>query len=277
MLRMSRGAQHLCRVSRMLPGCRRSGSALGSCVWSAAIAATCIGTPARAQAGPPVPAIIEVPFAPVPVTSDGKTLLVYELHVTDFSRTPLTLMSVEVLADAAVPVRLAQYAGDELLQRLVVVRSASDSTRKNVIGAGQRAVVFLMIETTTANIPTALRHRLTFGASAGDTSHAGEQVVAHLQPLSLRVAAGDRVKAGQVLGLVGNSGNSDLPHLHFHVVNGPSPLGAEGVPYVLRSFVNEGTVDSPAAITRDGFSARPGAARRVQLELPAANSVVLVP
>ncbi|MBA3408660.1 MAG: M23 family metallopeptidase, partial [Solirubrobacterales bacterium] len=40
---------------------------------------------------------------------------------------------------------------------------------------------------------------------------------AHLQPGSLRVRPGDQVQRGQVLGLVGNSGNSTEPHLHFHV------------------------------------------------------------
>lgn len=58
---------------------------------------------------------------------------------------------------------------------------------------------------------------------------------AHLQPGSLRVRVGDRVRRGQVIGLVGNSGNSTEPHLHFHIVDaiapGTSTLGAEGIPY----------------------------------------------
>ncbi len=59
---------------------------------------------------------------------------------------------------------------------------------------------------------------------------------AHLQPDSLRAAVGDKVERGQVLALVGNSGNSTEPHLHFHVSDGVSPLGSEGLPYVLDSF-----------------------------------------
>lgn len=59
---------------------------------------------------------------------------------------------------------------------------------------------------------------------------------AHLQPGSLRVKRGDRVKRGQVLGLVGNTGNSLAPHLHFHVMDGPSPLASNGLPYEIDAF-----------------------------------------
>ncbi len=59
---------------------------------------------------------------------------------------------------------------------------------------------------------------------------------AHLQPGSVRVKVGDRVKRGQVLGLVGNSGNSTGPHLHFHIARGASILASEGVPFVYREY-----------------------------------------
>ncbi len=57
-----------------------------------------------------------------------------------------------------------------------------------------------------------------------------------MQPGSVRVKVGDKVKPGQVLGLLGNSGNTDTPHLHFHVMDGPSPLVANGLPYVFTNF-----------------------------------------
>jgi len=44
-------------------------------------------------------------------------------------------------------------------------------------------------------------------------------VFAHFQQGSIRVKVGDAVKAGQVLGLCGNSGNSSEPHLHYHLQN----------------------------------------------------------
>jgi murein DD-endopeptidase MepM/ murein hydrolase activator NlpD len=68
---------------------------------------------------------------------------------------------------------------------------------------------------------------------------------AHLQPGSLTVQVGDRVRAGQVLGLLGNSGNTDFPHLHFHVMNGPSPLASDGLPFEFRSFASPGSIANP--------------------------------
>lgn len=65
----------------------------------------------------------------------------------------------------------------------------------------------------------------------------------HLQPGSLRVAAGDRVRRGDVLGRLGNSGNSDAPHLHIHVTDLAAPLAAEGLPYVFTGFARRGRID----------------------------------
>ena len=66
---------------------------------------------------------------------------------------------------------------------------------------------------------------------------------AHMQPGNVQVQPGQHVRRGQVLGLVGNSGNSTGPHLHFHVTDGPSPLESNGVPYVFDHFDLQATVD----------------------------------
>jgi Peptidase family M23 len=80
---------------------------------------------------------------------------------------------------------------------------------------------------------------------------------AHLQPGSVRVKPGEWVRPGQVLGLVGNSGNSTGPHLHFHVMDGPggpSSLAADGLPYVFDRFELDGRVSGlesdPPALAR---------------------------
>jgi hypothetical protein len=64
---------------------------------------------------------------------------------------------------------------------------------------------------------------------------------AHLQPGSIRVKVGNKVRKGQVIGLLGNSGNAVGPHLHFHVgdeysLNGGDFNGNEGLPFVFDFF-----------------------------------------
>jgi len=66
---------------------------------------------------------------------------------------------------------------------------------------------------------------------------------AHMIPGSVRVKIGDKVKKGDVLGLLGNTGNSDAPHLHFHLDRSKDALFGEGVPYQLESYQLEGSSD----------------------------------
>ena len=65
---------------------------------------------------------------------------------------------------------------------------------------------------------------------------------AHLQKGSVAVAPGDRVKRGQVLGKLGNTGNTSAPHLHFHLMEGASVLGSNGTPYEIDSFLLAGQI-----------------------------------
>lgn len=90
---------------------------------------------------------------------------------------------------------------------------------------------------------------------------------------------GDKVKASQVLALLGNSGNSDGPHLHFQLMDANSPLGAEGIPYELETFTQLGVVTDPNALdTGQGWRRQtqvpPVVHRR---EFPVDNAVVTFP
>jgi hypothetical protein len=72
---------------------------------------------------------------------------------------------------------------------------------------------------------------------------------AHFQPGSIKVKVGDKVKLGQVIGLVGNSGNSTEPHLHFQIMDAGSPLDAEGIPYAFGKLTAHKLGEPPQART----------------------------
>jgi hypothetical protein len=94
---------------------------------------------------------------------------------------------------------------------------------------------------------------------------------AHLQPGSVRVKVGQRVRPGDVLGLLGNSGNSNAPHLHFQLMDGPTPLGAEGLLYRFSAFTDEGTLANFPQFFVLGqpakLAAAPAGPRRAELPL----------
>jgi hypothetical protein len=104
-----------------------------------------------------------------------------------------------------------------------IVVATKDSIPENVPGTSSRAVP-ITLETVGGNFVTL------------DIGGGRYAFYAHLRPGSLRVRTGDRVRREQVLGLVGNSGNSTEPHLHFHLADANSALGSEGIPYVHDSF-----------------------------------------
>ena len=72
---------------------------------------------------------------------------------------------------------------------------------------------------------------------------------AHLEKGSLQVKVGDKVTKGQHIANVGQSGNASAPHLHMHVMDGPSTFGANGRPYVFEHFSAQEKAASPQAWT----------------------------
>jgi len=147
------------------------------------------------------------------------------------------------------------YGNDALAVADGVVTEVKDGIPENIPGRDSRAVP-ITLETVGGN-------HVILDIGGGHFAF-----YAHLQPGSLRVKLGDKVRRGQVVGLVGNSGNSTEPHLHFHIENGSSPLGAEGLPYSLASFevVGHGWTWKPADAT--------GPAEVHKNEIPMENEVV---
>lgn len=363
---------------------------------------------ASAQIPPSVGVILDVPVAPTPIKADGKSYLVYELHITNFRDDSLELRHLEVLKDPAGTAPVASFKATDLEKMLARPGISDSDPNRRIIGGGYRAVVFLTIAVTPASTPAGLRHRLFFKTEpqyGGDfTIEAGRvsverdaplvidaplrgggwvagniltdssdhrraiipldgyagiaqryaidwmkieggklfrtdprmnanwygygaeilavangtvaevkdgapdnvfatgpdkvfsvrpkqtndmlgnymalevdrahfAVYAHLQPGSIKVKPGQRVRQGQVLALLGNSGNSPFPHLHFHMVN-RSPLG-EGVPYVFDSFVVQGSAESlDSLMTGGSLKPRAGGPERRSKEMPGNYTVV---
>jgi murein DD-endopeptidase len=140
-----------------------------------------------------------------------------------------------------------------------IVAATKDSIPENIPGPTSRAVP-ITLETVGGN------HVIL------DLGGGRYAFYAHLRPGTLRVRMGDRVRRGQVLGLVGNSGNSTEPHLHFHLADANSPLGSEGIPYVHESFELLGRCKGP--LTGCTRSQTPERRRR---EMPAGNMIVRFP
>lgn len=64
-----------------------------------------------------------------------------------------------------------------------------------------------------------------------DHGNGEHSVLMHMQQNSVRVKKGDKVESGQVIGLIGNSGNSFQPHLHFHLQSGPTLFKDVSLPF----------------------------------------------
>jgi len=150
------------------------------------------------------------------------------------------------------------YGAEALAVGDAVVTAVRDGIPENVPGLTSRAVP-ITLETIGGN-------HVILDLGAGRYAF-----YAHLQPGSIRVRIGDKVRRGQVLGLVGNSGNSTEPHLHFHISDGNSPLGADGLPFAFSEF----------EVLGKGFGWKPSATSpapvKRRLELPLQNEVVRFP
>jgi hypothetical protein len=67
-------------------------------------------------------------------------------------------------------------------------------------------------------------------------------IYAHVQQGSALVQIGDLVQAGDRLGKLGNSGNTDSPHLHFQLSDGPDIMTSTSLPYVIITWTLEGSI-----------------------------------
>ena len=99
-----------------------------------------------------------------------------------------------------------------------------------------------------------------------DLGNGNYALYAHIKTGAVKVKPGDQLTVGQVIGSVGNTGNSDAPHLHFHVMSTSDPLRSDGLPFVFTSFKLDSRIasaddvgpllDGQPAPLQPGFAAR---------------------
>jgi len=158
---------------------------------------------------------------------------------------------------------------------------------KQVIAATDGRVVEVL-DGLPNQVPGALPQHLPLTEVDGnsivqDIGGGAYALYAHMQPGSIRVRQGHMLRRGDPIGLVGNSGNSSAPHLHFHVMDGPSPLGGSGIPYVLDRFLVTGGYPSTEAFdavenTTEPLPVTPAGGEQVRTRaLPLDLSVVTFP
>jgi len=133
------------------------------------------------------------------------------------------------------------------------VVAAIDSIPDNTPGENSRAVAM--------TVATVLGNYVVLDLGAGSETVRRYALYGHLKPGTIQVHVGDVVSRGQALGAIGNSGNSDGPHLHFHVTEAPdaatAPLRGEGIPFMLDAFAvvahDPGRVSERAQLTPLGL------------------------
>jgi hypothetical protein len=93
---------------------------------------------------------------------------------------------------------------------------------------------------------------------------------AHMKTGSVIPKVGDWIEAGDLLGSVGNSGNSTVPHLHFGIQDTADAFGSNSVPYVIDSY----TLTGRGTFSADGTLTVTPENSRQHRTLPLVNDVV---
>ncbi len=202
---------------------------------------------------PYIPIELYTPFAPRPFEgSDGKTHLAFEMHITNFYRDTGAIVLEELqIAHGTAGTRLVELDA-------AIVRASRDGVSDRPPLAQLPPPSELTLDAVAGNYVV-----LELGANTF-------ALYAHFQRDSVTVRAGERVTRGDVLGRLGNSGNTSGPHLHFHISDAPG-LDGEGLPFVIDSFdvLGETTANNvvPEWSGAEPFELAPEADRRSGLPL----------
>jgi hypothetical protein len=92
----------------------------------------------------------------------------------------------------------------------------------------------------------------------------------HMIPGSVRVKLGDQIKTGELLGSLGNTGNTSAPHLHFGLIDGRGLLSSDSLPFVIDRFTYGGQAELSASFPDVGITGTPRPVRKAH---PLTNSI----
>jgi murein DD-endopeptidase MepM/ murein hydrolase activator NlpD len=96
----------------------------------------------------------------------------------------------------------------------------------------------------------------------------------HLKPGSTKVKPGQKIKKGDVIAALGFTGQTTGPHLHFHVADKNSPLGAEGIPFVFERFTVLGSYADMEKFGKELWTPVKNSNQMIREERPGPNAVI---
>jgi len=133
---------------------------------AAVLAFLALGPAALAQSSArPSPVDVEVPKPPTPIAIEGAQVLVYELHITNFGPSALTLTGITVFGGASeskASAPIADYGGPQLAALLRPVRDPAESGDAAQLPIGRRVIAFMYVPLPAGVAVTQLRHRFSF-------------------------------------------------------------------------------------------------------------------
>lgn len=101
--------------------------------------------------------------------------------------------------------------------------------------------VVVAVDSVADNVPGEKNSRVPPGNHIIIDHGNGEySLLAHFKKGSLKVKKGQQVKEGELLGLTGNSGNSSMPHLHYHLQTGAAYNAGLGLPAPFQKYTSGG-------------------------------------
>src|SRR5438034_16490 len=152
---------------------------------------------------------MRVPFEPTAFPSGSHIYVMYELHLTNFGKTPLSLSRIEVLdADARAAQPIATFEAEQLEAMLQPLGGKTLSAPKErlVIANGQSAIAFMSVAfNRSSHIPDRLLHRVSTADSAGE----GAVITTHHTEL---LVLGPPVEGANWLAADGPSNDQDNHH-----------------------------------------------------------------